>query len=200
MLDLMIMIYCFKNFNPIHMPQRQIGLASWGVVQLELLLQQYGVHKYKGGIIIPLLVDSAAYKQEFFAFKLQGSTEWMERTFGDVWASISWSPSLKLKYPNLLTLAEIARCQCVSTATCERAFSVQNCIKQKHRNRMISSTLESIMRVAMEGPATDFEPILMDAIVLWKNATKFRYLFTNPERYLTGAAEESLEEGENFEL
>jgi hypothetical protein len=27
-----------KNFNPIHMPQRQIELASWGVVQLELLL------------------------------------------------------------------------------------------------------------------------------------------------------------------
>jgi hypothetical protein len=125
-------IDCFKIFNPIHMPQRQIGLASWGVVQLELLLQQYGVHKYKGGVIIPPLVDSAACKQEFFAFKLQGSTEWMERTFGDVWASISWSPSLKLKYPNLLTLAEIARCQCVSTATCERAFSVQNSIKQKH--------------------------------------------------------------------
>jgi hypothetical protein len=68
-------IDCFKIFNPIHMPQRQIGLASWGVVQLELLLQQYGVHKYKGGVIIPPLVDSATCKQEFFAFKLQGSTE-----------------------------------------------------------------------------------------------------------------------------
>jgi hypothetical protein len=193
-------IDCFKILNPIHMPQRQVGSASWGVIQLEMLLGQYGVEKRKGGAIIPPLVDSTACKQVFYAFKLQGSIEWMERTFGDVWASITWSPSLRLKYPNLLILAEIARCQCVSTATCERAFSVQNCIKQKHRNRMISSTLESIMRVAMEGPAIDFEPILMDAIVLWKNATKFRYLFTNPERYLTGAAEESLEEGENFEL
>jgi hypothetical protein len=100
----------FKFFNPIHMPQRQIGLASWNVVQLELLLQQYGVEKCKGGSIIPPLVDSVACRQEFFAFKLQGSTKWVERTFGDVWASITWSPSLKLKYHNLLILAEIARC------------------------------------------------------------------------------------------
>jgi hypothetical protein len=35
---------------------------------------------------------------------------------------------------------------------------------------------------------------------MWKNATKFRYLFINLERYLIGAIEESLEEGENFEL
>jgi hypothetical protein len=50
---------------------------------------------------------------------------------------------------------------------------VQNCIKQKHPNRLSTSTLESVMQVAMEGPAKDFEFILMDAIILWKNATKF---------------------------
>ena len=36
------------------------------------------------------------------------------------------------------------------------------------------------MQVSNEGPK-DFEFILMDAIVLWKNASKFCYLFTNPE-------------------
>ena len=36
--------------------------------------------------------------------------------------------------------------------------------------------------------------------MLWKNSTKFRHLFTNPERYLRGAAEDVLEEGENLEL
>jgi hypothetical protein len=81
-------------------------------------------------------------------------------------ASIGWSPSLKLNYPNLLTLAKIERCQCISTATCERTFSVQNCIKQKHRNCMITITLESVMWVAMEGPTKDFDSILNDAIVL----------------------------------
>jgi hypothetical protein len=63
---------------------------------------------------------------------------------------------------------------------------------------MITTTLESIKLVAMEGPAKDFDSILMDAIVLWKNATKFWYLFTNLEKYLIWAPEESLEEGEIF--
>lgn len=38
---------------------------------------------------------------------------------------------------------------------------------------MIITILESVMWVAMEGPAKDFDYILMDAIILWKNATKF---------------------------
>ena len=35
-----------------------------------------------GGQVIPPLVDVAACKQEFFAFKLQICTEWMDKTFG----------------------------------------------------------------------------------------------------------------------
>ena len=56
------------------------------------------------------------------------------------------------------------------------------------------------MRVSMEGLEKDFYAILLDAIVLWKNSTKFKHLFTNPERYLTGAAEDVLEGGKNLEL
>ena len=33
-------IDAFKILNPIHMLQRQVGLNSWGVVQLDVLLQQ----------------------------------------------------------------------------------------------------------------------------------------------------------------
>jgi hypothetical protein len=66
-------------------------------------------------------------------------------------------------------------------------------VKQKHRNCMIITILKSIMRVAMEGPAKDFESILMDAIVMKKNATKSWYLFTNLEKYLIGTTEESLQ-------
>ena len=70
----------------------------------------------------------------------------------------------------------------MSTTTCERAFSVQNSIKLKNRNHMTTLNLDSIMRVFMEGPEKDFDAILLDAIVLWKNSTEFRHLFTNPER------------------
>jgi hypothetical protein len=38
---------------------------------------------------------------------------------------------------------------------------------------MITIILENVMWVAMEGPAKDFDSILMDTIILSKNATKF---------------------------
>jgi hypothetical protein len=44
-----------------------------------------------------------------------------------------------------------AKCQCVSIATCERVFSIQNTTKKELRNRMSTSNLESMMRVAIEG-------------------------------------------------
>ena len=56
------------------------------------------------------------------------------------------------------------------------------------------------MQVSMDVLEKDFDAILLDAIVLWKNSTKFRHLFTNPERYLIRAVEDVLEEGENLEL
>src|ERR1700737_4539138 len=40
-------IDCFKILNPLHMPRRQVGLASLGVVELDRLLQQYGEKKMK---------------------------------------------------------------------------------------------------------------------------------------------------------
>jgi hypothetical protein len=97
------------------MPHRQVGLASLGVVELDRLLQQYGVQKMQGVQVLMPLVNATLCKQEFFAFKIQGSTKWMDLTFADVWTSISCSPSLKVKYSNLLILVEIAKCQCVST-------------------------------------------------------------------------------------
>ena len=77
---------------------------------------------------------------------------------------------------------------------------MQNSIKLKNRNRMTTLNLDSIMQVSMEGPKKDFDAVLLDAIVLWKNSTTFRHLFTNLERYVTGATEDVLEEGENLEL
>jgi len=61
---------------------------------------------------------------------------------------------------------------------------------------MTTSNLDSAMRLALEGPDKDYDNIIEEAIVLWKNSSKFRHLFTNPERYLAGAIEETYEEGE----
>ena len=70
------------------------------------------------------LINVIATKREFFSYKVQASTEWHVKTFNDVWSMISWNQLLRGNYENLCILADIARVQCVSTAQCERAFSI----------------------------------------------------------------------------
>ena len=181
-------IGCFKILSPSNMPVKQVGLRSWGVTELETILSHFGVDRAIGSKVFPAMIDASAVKREFLAFKLQATTEWQDKTFRDLWTMVSWNPTLQLKYSNLLAIADIARIQCVSTAQCERAFSVQNCIKTKFRNRLQTRSLESIMRIALEGPADDVDVFLVEAIALWKNSRKFRYLFSNPARYLANNA------------
>ena len=46
-------INCFKILNHLHMRRRQVGLASWGVVELDRLLHQYNVQKMQGVQVLP---------------------------------------------------------------------------------------------------------------------------------------------------
>jgi hypothetical protein len=178
---------CFKILSPANMPIRQVGLKSWGVTDLEVIVQHYGIEKAIRSCNFPAMIDAAVVKREFLAFKLQASIEWQDKPFRELWTMVSWNPTLQLQYSNLLAVADIARVQCVSTVQCEWGFSIQNCIKTKFRNRLQTKNLESVMRLALESSIwNDLDPILVEVASLWKNSTKFRYLFSNPQRYLLG--------------
>jgi len=77
--------------------------------------------------------------------------DWNDKMFEDLWALVTWNSALQVNYTNILVLASIARCQCVSTSTCETAFSMQNVIKTKFRNCLNIKHLESVLMVAIEG-------------------------------------------------
>jgi len=77
---------------------------------------------------------------------------------------ISWNQSLLEKYYNFHIHADIARVQCVSTAQCEYAFSIQNCIKTKTRNKLDTKHLECIMHVSIEDLCGDLDNVLIEAI------------------------------------
>ena len=59
---------------------------------------------------------------------------------------------MQARHPDFLILVELAYVQCVSMMICERAFSVQNVIKTRVRNRLGIKNLEAMLRVALEGP------------------------------------------------
>ena len=42
------------------------------------------------------------------------------------------------------------------------------------------------MRISMEDLHGDLDNVLMKAIALWRNSTKSRWLFSHPQRYLSG--------------
>ncbi|KAL2630950.1 hypothetical protein R1flu_015636 [Riccia fluitans] len=71
---------------------------------------------------------------------------------------IDTSETLSAKYPTLRKLAAIARVQCVSTAQCERAFSIQNHIKDKYRNTLIVARLDALIPIDLEGPELEDLP------------------------------------------
>ncbi len=62
-------IVCFKIWNLTTMPFRQVGLASWGCVELEILCAQYGVEHQIDGKVYHRLINIATKKCEFLTFK-----------------------------------------------------------------------------------------------------------------------------------
>jgi hypothetical protein len=56
-----------------------MGLASWGITDLEVICSHYGKqHKVNGKNIGPF-INSNLVKHEFFSFKIQSTTEWMDK-------------------------------------------------------------------------------------------------------------------------
>ena len=44
-----------------------------------------------------------------------------------------------------------------------------------------------MFKIALEGPNDNFDNIIEEAITLWSNGTKYRFLYANPSRYMSSA-------------
>ena len=49
--------------------------------------------------------------------------------------------------------------------------------------------LEAILRIAWEGPDENFDNIIEEAIPLWKNGTKYRFLYASHSHYMSSASD-----------
>ena len=83
--------------------------------------------------------------------------------------------SLASIYPNMTTLAKICRVIPIHTADVERTFSQLKLIKTRIRNRMNEKTLDSLLRIAIEGPPVCDFPV-NEAIQLWAKKKKQTFI------------------------
>ena len=54
--------------------------------------------------------------------------------------------------------------QHVTTANYKKTFSIHNYIKTKHINKMLPKNLDSVLRVALEGPIEGCHKIISESI------------------------------------
>jgi len=50
-----------------------------------------------------------------------------------------------------------------------------------------NKNLEAMLQIALEGPNDEVDDVLCDTVLLWKNDSKYRFLYANPSSYLNGS-------------
>ena len=96
------------------------------------------------------VIDSIANKQEWQYFKVL-----VARNYPNINISALWQLLNTKHKDDLSKLANICLLLPILTACCERGFSTLNRTKTKLRNRLKLETLDTLMRIDLEGPPID---------------------------------------------
>ncbi|XP_033759481.1 uncharacterized protein LOC117341727 [Pecten maximus] len=125
--------------------------------------------------VCPPVVDPPNMKAEYTGFKQQlkilkrSGVHITDMSMKEVFNLLEEDAFLKGAYPELYKLLYMVNCIPASTASVERAFSVLRLIKNKHRNRLTQTTLDSLMKINFEGPEHLSAEDLGSLILLFKN-------------------------------
>ena len=147
----MDLLHSFTILDPKNLPNSESqSLQDYDEQELEVLIDHYGKSKSVGDSTIDPMIDGISMKQEWQYFKVL-----VARNYPNVDISALWQLLItkhKDEIPNLAKLANICLLLPVSTACCERGFSTLNRTKTKLRNRLKTETLDTLMRIDLEGP------------------------------------------------
>ncbi len=138
-------IDAFNIFNPQSMPASEEERATYGQEKLQVLLRTFGEGPNAE-------VDSVELNSEWEGMRRLIHTQYSSFTLRQMLRLLCSNQTLRDMFPNLTKLSTIAALIPVSTAECERAFSAMNRIKMDLRNRLKTTTLNSLMRISIEGP------------------------------------------------
>ncbi len=139
-------IDAFNIFNPQSMPASEEERATYGQEKLQVLLRTFGEGPNAE-------VDSVELNSEWEGMRRLIHTQYSSFTLRQMLRLLCSNQTLRDIFSNLTKLSTIAALIPVSTAECERAFSAMNRIKVDLRNRLKTTTLNSLMRISIEGPS-----------------------------------------------
>ena len=96
-----------------------------------------------------------------------------EMKFSEVILDLCTNSTTNTIFPNMSTLAKICRVIPIHTADVKRTFSQLKLIKTSIRNRMQEQTLDSLLRIAIEGPPLNSFPVAK-TVALWASKKQRR--------------------------
>ena len=103
-------------------------------------------------------IDSCMAQQEWESLRsLLQTQEFKNKHSKDILDLLSTNETLIVLYPILYKFSQIALTLPVSNADAERGFSCMNRVKTELRNRLTVSSLDTLLRMSMEGLEKDFD-------------------------------------------
>ena len=159
----------FNLFNPSTtcMPVSDEDLDEYG----NNYVKELATHFQETGIVsdVDVCLSEWTHFRQFMRANL------MQDTHQDVIKSLCCDATLAHVYPNLSTFAQICRVVPIASCDVERTFSQLKLIKSRVRNRMKEETLDSLLRIAIEGPPVQEFPV-SEAVALWAKKKNRRLL------------------------
>ncbi len=144
--------------NPNNWPKEAEKLREYGQEELLALLTHY--QEYMEGDHDDLLSEW----RQFLRFVFDNHQKHMT-SFSEL--SQLTLNHLKTPFPSVAVLFELAQVLAVSSADCERGFSIQNIIKTHKRSCLKSSTLQNLQMIKVEGPSIE-EFDFVRALTKWR--------------------------------
>ena len=136
----------FSLLDPSKLPEKATEVTEYGNDKVAVLGAKYAVS------------DSADFKlddlkSEWETFKHLLADSFKEMSMQAVLKELAVPEStLATMYPCLSKLASIALVLPISTAECERSFSAMKRVKTELRNRIVTKTLDHLLRISISGP------------------------------------------------
>ena len=183
-------ISSFDLFDPKKMPRKQIDQSDHSEsTHTDAEEQSYDTFMTYGNNHITNLAQqyshdsdcvcgtSEEWLEEWGCFRQYMHDNYLNLKHRDVIKELCSNKTISSIFPNMSTFAQVCRVVPIHTADVERTFSQLKLIKTRIRNRLAESTLDCLLRIAIEGPSPEDYPF-SEAVELWARK-KNRRLSTN---------------------